>query len=101
MAEEQRLQEPAGGHRLCANNCGFFGSPTTHNLCSKCYRDHCIKEQQMEEAKFVMETTLSKKSHQLESSSSSSKFHEPSANYVLVCPGEQQKLEVENEYSEL
>lgn len=40
MAEEQR------GHRLCANNCGFFGSPTTLNLCSKCYKDHCMKQQQ-------------------------------------------------------
>lgn len=38
MAEEHGFQSPEG-HRLCANNCGFFGSPATQNMCSKCYRD--------------------------------------------------------------
>ncbi|XP_022767116.1 zinc finger A20 and AN1 domain-containing stress-associated protein 6 [Durio zibethinus] len=45
MAEEHRCQAPEG-HRLCVNNCGFFGSPAMMNLCSKCYRDLRLKEQQ-------------------------------------------------------
>ncbi|XVF76232.1 hypothetical protein PTKIN_Ptkin13bG0249700 [Pterospermum kingtungense] len=45
MAEEHRCQAPEG-HRLCVNNCGFFGSPATMNLCSKCYGDFRLKEQQ-------------------------------------------------------
>ncbi|GAA0184184.1 hypothetical protein Leryth_008288 [Lithospermum erythrorhizon] len=86
MAEEQRLQEPGAGHRLCANNCGFFGSPTTHNLCSKCYNDHCIKEQQMKEAKLAMETT----------STSSSRLRNKSADdNVFACPGREQQLELD------
>ncbi|KAJ6851758.1 putative zinc finger A20 and AN1 domain-containing stress-associated protein 5 [Iris pallida] len=42
MAEEQRRWQE--GHRLCSNNCGFFGSPATNDLCSNCYRDLRLKD---------------------------------------------------------
>ncbi|KAH9611960.1 hypothetical protein KSS87_007883, partial [Heliosperma pusillum] len=29
---------------LCINNCGFFGSPTTMNMCSKCHRESVLQE---------------------------------------------------------
>lgn len=55
MAEEHRFQAP----RLCTNNCGFFGCPTTQDLCSKCYRDLQLKEQQSSNAKLALNQTLS------------------------------------------
>lgn len=58
MAEEHRCQAPEG-HRLCANNCGFFGSTGTMNLCSKCYSDFRLKEQQEATTKSTIETALS------------------------------------------
>lgn len=84
MAEEQKWQEPFGGHQLCANNCGSFGSPTTLNLCSKCYRDYCVKEEEMREAKIAMEKTLNQ--------SKSSSFSRPeSVNSIINPPLQQTK----------
>ncbi|XP_055807733.1 zinc finger A20 and AN1 domain-containing stress-associated protein 4-like [Solanum dulcamara] len=43
MAEEHGFEAPEGHNILCANNCGFFGSPTTQNFCSKCYHEVYLK----------------------------------------------------------
>ncbi|KAM3288259.1 zinc finger A20 and AN1 domain-containing stress-associated protein 4 isoform X1 [Capsicum chacoense] len=45
MAEEHEVEAPEG-RMLCANNCGFFGSPTTQNFCSKCYHEVYLKANQ-------------------------------------------------------
>ncbi|XP_020239358.1 zinc finger A20 and AN1 domain-containing stress-associated protein 6 [Cajanus cajan] len=59
MAEEHRCEAPEG-HRLCANNCGLFGSSATMNLCSKCYGAIRLKEQQeASTTKSTIETALS------------------------------------------
>ncbi|XP_074585835.1 zinc finger A20 and AN1 domain-containing stress-associated protein 8-like [Curcuma longa] len=31
---------------LCINNCGFFGSSATMNMCSKCHKDMILKQEQ-------------------------------------------------------
>ncbi|KAK4343809.1 hypothetical protein RND71_036903 [Anisodus tanguticus] len=34
------------GPILCVNNCGFFGSAATMNMCSKCHKDMILKQEQ-------------------------------------------------------
>ncbi|CAL9246921.1 unnamed protein product [Arabidopsis halleri] len=58
MAEEHRCQTPEG-NRLCVNNCGFLGSSATINLCSNCYGDLCLKQQQQSSIKSTVESSLS------------------------------------------
>lgn len=37
--------QAAEGPILCINNCGFFGSATTMNMCSKCHKDMILSQQ--------------------------------------------------------
>uniref|UniRef100_A0A7N0UF89 Uncharacterized protein n=1 Tax=Kalanchoe fedtschenkoi TaxID=63787 RepID=A0A7N0UF89_KALFE len=44
--DETGCQAPPEGPVLCINNCSFFGSPTTMNMCSMCYKDFTSKQEQ-------------------------------------------------------
>ncbi|KAK6164188.1 hypothetical protein DH2020_001052 [Rehmannia glutinosa] len=44
--DETGCQAPPEGPILCINNCGFFGSPANMNMCSKCYKDLILKQEQ-------------------------------------------------------
>ncbi|KAF2558919.1 hypothetical protein F2Q68_00016009 [Brassica cretica] len=44
-------QSPPEGPELCVNNCGFFGSSATNNMCSK--RHKAVLFQQEQGAKFA------------------------------------------------
>lgn len=44
--DETGCQPPPEGPILCINNCGFFGSSANMNMCSKCYKDMVLKQEQ-------------------------------------------------------
>ena len=75
MAEEHRC-EASEGHRLCVNNCGFFGSPATMNLCAKCYTDIHLEEQHHASSKSSIEIALSSSSSSSSAASSSNSLTE-------------------------
>lgn len=49
MNSDEMGCQPPDGPTLCSNNCGFFGSSTTMNLCSQCYRDALMKQAKVAE----------------------------------------------------
>ncbi|KAG6399510.1 hypothetical protein SASPL_140991 [Salvia splendens] len=58
--------QPREGPILCINNCGFFGSATTMNMCSKCHKDMVLKQQQAQFAAASIENMVNSSINQKE-----------------------------------
>ncbi|CAA7407963.1 unnamed protein product [Spirodela intermedia] len=59
--DETGCQAPEGP-TLCVNNCGFFGSAATMNMCSKCHRDMVLKQEQAKLAASSIENIVNRAS---------------------------------------
>ncbi|XP_047334817.1 zinc finger A20 and AN1 domain-containing stress-associated protein 8-like [Impatiens glandulifera] len=46
------------GPILCVNNCGFFGSAATMNMCSKCHKDMILNQEQAKQATSSIENLI-------------------------------------------
>ncbi|KAK4773579.1 hypothetical protein SAY87_028598 [Trapa incisa] len=64
--DETGCQVPPEGPILCANNCGFFGSPATMNMCSKCHKDMLLKQEQAKLAESSIESLVRGSSSSME-----------------------------------
>ncbi|XP_073306552.1 zinc finger A20 and AN1 domain-containing stress-associated protein 8-like [Primulina huaijiensis] len=60
-SKETGCQVPEGPI-LCINNCGFFGSAATMNMCSKCHKDTVLKPQQLKLAASSIEDIINSSS---------------------------------------
>ncbi|GAA0174585.1 hypothetical protein LIER_27950 [Lithospermum erythrorhizon] len=56
-SKETGCQAPEGPI-LCVNNCGFFGSATTMNMCSKCHKETILKQEQAQFAASSIENIV-------------------------------------------
>ncbi|KAL2535085.1 Zinc finger A20 and AN1 domain-containing stress-associated protein 2 [Abeliophyllum distichum] len=67
-SKETGCQTPEGPI-LCINNCGFFGSAATMNMCSKCHKDMVLKQHQAKLAASSIENIVngSSMSNEIES----------------------------------
>ena len=70
MEHDETGCEAPEGPILCVNNCGFFGSAATMNMCSKCHKDLVLKQEQAKLAASSIENIVN-------GSSSSSNGKEP------------------------
>ncbi|KAK2965267.1 hypothetical protein RJ640_015765 [Escallonia rubra] len=55
---ETGCQAPPDAPILCVNNCGFFGTATTMNMCSKCHKDLMLKQERAKLAASSIESIV-------------------------------------------
>ncbi|XP_073150890.1 zinc finger A20 and AN1 domain-containing stress-associated protein 8-like [Henckelia pumila] len=84
-SKETGCQVPEGPI-LCINNCGFFGSVATMNMCSKCHKDTVLQQQQATLAASSIEDIVNSSSSTIKNESFLAEAANVEAEFKVVSP---------------